>query len=148
MKIVMAAIIGLTFAGGAAGDQVEDRAKLSGTWQIENGSGKPVIWVIEQKADAAHFTNTEGDQKSADFECSTKGKECKVAESGKEAKISMWYNGASLVQMETKGSDVTKRKFSVEAEGDKMSIEITPIEPAGKPETLHFKRAQTTTAQK
>ncbi len=146
MKIVMAAAIGLAFSAGAAGDQAEDRAKLNGTWQMENPSGKPVTWVIEQKTDVAHFTNTEGDQKSADFECSTRGKECQVAESGKGAKISMWYNGASLVQMETKGSDVMKRKFSVD--GDKMSVEITPIEPPGKAETLHFKRTETTTAQK
>jgi hypothetical protein len=148
MKTALVAIIGLTFALTAAADQVEDRAKLSGTWQIENASGKPVTWVIEQKADIAHFTNSEGDQKAADFECSTRGRECKMTDSGKDAKISMWFNGSSLIQMETKGSDVTKRKFSVGPEGDKLSVEIIQIVPAGKTETFHFKRAQTTTAQK
>jgi hypothetical protein len=148
MKTALAAIIGLAFAMTAAGDQVEDRAKLNGTWEIENGSGKPITWVIEQKDDTAHFANSEGDQKAADFECSTRGRECKIADSGKDAKISMWFNGSSLIQMETKGSDVTKRKFSVTPEGDKLSVEIVPIVPAGKAETLHFKRSQTTTAQK
>ena len=146
MKIALAMIIGLAFAVCAAGDQAEDRAKLSGTWATESASGKPMTWVIEQKADTAHFVNSEGDQKAADFECSTRGKECEIAESGKQAKISMWFNGSSLVQMETKGSDVTRRKFSID--GDKMSVEIVPIAPEGKTEILHFKRVQTTAAQK
>jgi hypothetical protein len=148
MKTALAAMIGLAFSLTAAADQVEDRAKLNGTWEIENGTGKPITWVIEQKEDTAHFTNSEGDQKAADFECSTRGKECKTTDSGKDAKISMWYNGASLIQMETRGSDVTKRKFSVLPAGDKLSVEVIPIVPAGKSETIHFKRSETTTAQK
>jgi hypothetical protein len=101
--------------------------------------------VIEQKDDTAHFINSEGDQK-IDFACNTRGKECQVKEAGKGAKISMWFNGPSLIQMEIKGSDVTKRKFSVD--GEKLVLEVMPIAPAGKTETFHFKRSETTTAQK
>ena len=131
MKILLAAVIGMAFTVGAAADQMEDRAKLNGSWEIENGSGKPVTWVIEQKADATHFTNTEGDQK-ADFECNTRGRECEIKDAGKDAKISMWFNGSSLVQMEIKGSDVTKRKFSLDPAGEKLVVEVVPIAPAGK----------------
>jgi hypothetical protein len=52
----------------------------------------------------------------------------------------MWFNGATLVELETSGNDVVKRRFKVTGDGDTMEIETVAISPAGKNETAHFKR--------
>ena len=67
-------------------------------------------------------------------------KECQVAESGKDAKISMWFNGSSLVQMETKGSGLNEAQATLWKMG-KGRIEITPIEPPGKLKRSTWTRA-------
>jgi hypothetical protein len=54
----------------------------------------------------------------------------------------MWFNGPKLVELETKGKEVVKRRFAVAGEGDTLEIEVIPIEPAGKTETLRFRRLQ------
>jgi hypothetical protein len=57
--------------------------------------------------------------------------------------VTMYYDGPALVQFETKGSDVTRRRFTVTVQPDMMDIEVVPIVGAGKTETLHLKRIKT-----
>jgi hypothetical protein len=52
----------------------------------------------------------------------------------------MYYDGPALVQLETKGSDVTRRRFIVTGQPDLMEIEVMPILGTDKAETLHLKR--------
>jgi hypothetical protein len=52
----------------------------------------------------------------------------------------MYYDGSALVQLVTRGSDVTRRRFSVPGQRDMMEIEVMPIVGADKAETLHLKR--------
>ncbi len=47
----------------------------------------------------------------------------------------MWFLGPKLVQLET-------RRFSVTDQGDVMQVELIPISPGGKPETVKFRRVQ------
>ena len=82
-----------------------------------------------------------GDRKVMDFECSTQGKECEIKDSGKSAKVSLWYNGPTLVELETKGNEVVKRRFAA-APQDSLSVEVIPVQPDGKTETVHFRRSQ------
>ncbi len=53
----------------------------------------------------------------------------------------MWFNGAKLVELETRGNQVVKRRFTVTGDGDSMELETIPLVPAGSGETTHFKRA-------
>lgn len=70
------------------------------------------------------------------------GRECKIREGGKSATVSMWFNGPKLVELETRGSDVIKRRFSVDEKGETMDVEVIPISQGSKPEVLHFKRIE------
>lgn len=127
-------------AAGAPGDDASARAKLAGTWQPQE-SAATGVWTFEHKeGNVIHVTYSLGNQKVMDFECSTTGKDCEVKDAGKSAKASMWYSGSKLVELETKGAEVVKRRFAVAPEGDSLEVEVIPIQPDGKTETLHFRR--------
>jgi hypothetical protein len=142
-RLTMALV--LVFAGAALGEDAGDaRAKLIGTWQVQGVSGEDsgMVWAIQDTADGVRVTRSKGGQTLSDQECNTVGKECSIKDSGRKMKVSMWYNGPKLVELETRGSDVMKRQFSVANDGEALEIELIPITPAGKAETLHLKRVQ------
>ena len=91
---------------------------------------------------AMRVKQLEGGNKIADFECETEGTPCEIKTGGKKATVSLWFNGAMLVEMETKGTEVVKRRFKILPAGDSMEMEVIPIVPSGKTETFGFKRAQ------
>ena len=103
-------------------------------------SDSGAAWSLQNDGDSMRITHTEGGRKIAEFECNTVGKECAVKESGREVKVSLWYNGPKLVEMEVHGSEVLKRRFSVAADGDSLDLEVIPINPNRKTEMLHLKR--------
>ena len=131
-----------TLAASAYGDDGQDRAKLTGTWQLEPGSAEEgaSTWTFQEKADTIHITLAQGDAKVADFECNTAGRDCTVAESGKKMKVSLWFAGPKLVELETRGSDVVKRRFGVSAQGDTLEMEVIPVVPQGKTEEITLRR--------
>jgi hypothetical protein len=49
----------------------------------------------------------------------------------------MWFNGPKLVELETRGAQVVKRRFSITGDGDTMDLETIPIVPTGKSEITH-----------
>lgn len=134
----------LLLTASAAADNTNERANLIGKW--ESGTADGTGWTIEDKSDTLHLTYLEKGRSEAEFDCNTMGRECEAKESGKDAKVSMWYSGPKLVQMETRGSNVVKRRFSVPEAGDVLEVEVIPIVPGGKPETVRFKRAQVSSA--
>ena len=71
------------------------------------------------------------------------GRECEIKDSGRQAKVSMWFSGPKLVELETKGSEVVKRRFALSGQGDTMELEVIPIVPVGRSETKLLKRIQT-----
>lgn len=75
------------------------------------------------------------------------GKECASEDAGRRSKVSMWFNGPMLVELETRGSQIVKRRFRITANGDTMDLETIPIVPPGKSETVHFKRVPSTVAK-
>jgi hypothetical protein len=134
----------LLLCGPVLADDASDRAKLLGRWQSQNETGKDVtVWILEVKGMVLHISESRGDQKISEFECAPKGAECEGTVEGKKAKVTMYYDGPALVQLETQGSDVTKRRFAVAGQPDMMDIEVAPIVGAGKAETLHLKRIKT-----
>jgi hypothetical protein len=142
--IAGAALLGLAMCATAwAGDDPEvERAKLAGKWEMksEGAADKAPVWVVEDKGTSIHIMRLVGAEKVSDFECDL-GKECKVKDSGKSVTEQIYFNGPKLVEIETKGSEVVKRRFETATEPDTMQVEVMPLVPSGKTETLVFKRA-------
>lgn len=135
----------LLFASLAAS---QDRPSLTGTWQFDAGKSdlktlklSEATWVIDEKENAIHITESEGAKnKKIDMQCTTDGKECPV--SGDKAKASFWYNGPLLVEMETKGDHVTRYRLKVSDDGNTLTVEITHIVPQiNKVDVMVFKKA-------
>ena len=122
-----------------------DRAKLMGGWESQTGTDH---WMFEAKGDAVHVTYLQGDKKLAEFECDTDGKDCVTKVAGHSAKVSLWFNGPKLVELETRGSEVVKRRFAIAGAGEEMDLEIIPIASDAKAETVHFKRARIAASNK
>jgi hypothetical protein len=128
MNIYMTAFAALLLWVPVLGDDASARAQLIGAWQQQDDSGKGIsVWVVETKGGSLHITNSQGDQKLSEIECKPTGAECEGIASGKKAKITMYFNGPSLVQLETVGSDVIKRQFTVREQPDILEIEVIPI---------------------
>jgi hypothetical protein len=133
------------FASVALADGASDHVKLTGTWQPVEGTDG-VTWTLENTSNAVKITQSQNGQKVSEFECNVAGKECEISDNGHKAKVSMWFNGAKLVELETRGSEVVKRVFSVVQPDDFLEVEVIPVVPGGKTETLRFHRAQLTAA--
>ena len=142
--IPLTAILLLASGAAALADDQTDRQKLIGSWEqqgaAENSSASS--WIFSAANNSIRVTQLEGSNKVTDFTCGTAGASCEVKTAGKKATVSMWFNGPLLVEMETKGSDVVKRRFKILPQGDVMEMEVIPIVPGGKTETFQFKRAQ------
>ena len=142
MIVPIVALSTLLLASTAFADDDSSRAKLMGKWLQSDGNGEAKsAWNLEEgSADSIHVTNSSGAQTVTEFECNTMGKECAVKDAGRKSKVAMWFNGPKLVEMETRGNQVVKRRFSITGDGDTLDLETIPIAPAGKVETSHFKR--------
>src|SRR5258708_20301721 len=109
----MTALTALLLSVPVLADDVSDRAKLLGSWQAQDESGKEAtVWVLEVKGMALHISESRGDIKISEFECVPKGAECEGTVAGNKATATMYYDGPGLVQLETKGSNVTSRRFT------------------------------------
>src|SRR5579872_3603614 len=119
-------------------DDFSDRAKINGAWEV-TGSDKDagMVWRMEQKGDSIRITESHNDRQVSQLDCKIGG-ECQVK--GGHSKFMLWFNGAKLVEMETRGSEVIKRRFS--ASDDAMEMEVIPIVPEGKPQIVKLKRTK------
>jgi hypothetical protein len=144
-KIAFAALLPLV---SVLADDAPARARLIGVWQQQDDSGKGVsIWVVETKGNSLHITNSQGDQKLSEIACNPTGAECDGTVSGKKAKVVMYYNGPTLVELETVGSDVVKRQYTVTEQSDIMELAVMAITGNTKSETLHLKRMPSTASR-
>ena len=149
MNMYMPAFAALLLWVPVLADDASARAQLIGSWQQQDASGKGIsVWVVETKGNALRITNSQGDQKLSEIECRPSGAECEGTASGKKTKVTMYFNGPTLVQLETEGSDVIKRQFTVKEQPDTMEIEVSPIIGNVKSETLHLKRMPLSTGSR
>jgi len=143
MRLAMYAFTAFAVIGAAslplAADTQSDRDALVGTWNENGGSHG---WVIENGADGLHMTQIEASAPIADFTCAADGRDCAIKISGKKAKVSLYYNGSALIQLETRGDTVTKRKFLVSGGG--LTVEVTPMTGKTVTEARQFGRGQAT----
>ena len=145
MKLFPLTVILLLFLGAVAlADDRSDRLRLIGSWELQGAAeNSPASsWTFLAAGNSIRVTQLDGNNKIAEFACGTEGTPCEIKTAGKKAMVSMWFNGPLLVEMETKGSDVVKRRFKILPQGDIMEMEVIPIVPSGKTETFQFKRAQ------
>jgi hypothetical protein len=141
LYVQMTALAALLLCAPVLADDVSDRAKLLGTWQWQDDSSQEAtVWVLEMKGEALHITESLGDRKISEFQCPPKGAECEGTVKGMKAVMTMYYQGPALVQFETRGTDVTRRRFTLTGQPDMMDIEVMPIVSPDKAETLHLKR--------
>jgi hypothetical protein len=141
MKTSAVALCTLLLAGSALAADDEDRAKLAGKWQQSEGNGEArSTWTLENMGDSIHVINSNPTETIEEFDCNTLGKECAIKKAGHKSKVSLWFNGAALIELETTGNRVVKRRFTVTGNGDTMDLETIPIVPGGQPDTVHFKR--------
>jgi hypothetical protein len=149
MKLRYFMLCGLLAGGLAFAQDAGERANLTGTWESQDGGGSSAkaVWILEEKGDAVHISKSQGDQKLAEYSCGA-GKDCDVKDAGQKVKVSLYFNGAKLVELETRGTDVIKRTFASPGQGDALEVEVIQLVPAGKTETLHFRRVATAVAQK
>ena len=144
MRSIPLTAILLLFLGAAAfADDQSDREKLLGSWEQGAAENSPVSsWTISPDKDLLRITELEGGNKITEFSCAAGGAACEIKDAGKKATVSLWFNGPQLVVMETKGSEIVKRRFKILPQGDVMEMEVIPIVPSGKTETFQFKRVQ------
>ena len=148
MHMYMTAFAALLLWVPVLADDASARAQLMGAWQQQDDSEKGIsVWVVETKGNSLHITNSQGDQKLSEIDCKPTGAECEGTDSGKKTKVTMYFNGPTLVQLETVGPDVIKRQFTVREQPDMMEIEVIPIIGNAKSETLHLKRMPLSTGR-
>jgi hypothetical protein len=133
-SLSLVAFTGVFLSSIAFADDSAERAKLAGTWQ---GDAR-AVWILESQGDTFHITNSLGDKKVSEFAC-TLGKECEVKDAGRKVKVTMYFNGSTLWVIKARGEEIVKLRFGM-AEGDALELEVIPVAPAGKAETLHLKR--------
>ncbi len=141
MKTLAIALSALFLAGSTLAADDTARAKLEGKWQQSEGNGvAKATWTLENMGDSIHVVNSNRTETIEEFDCNTLGKECAVKNAGHKSTVSLWFNGAALVELETTGNQVVKRRFIVTGNGDTMDLETIPIAPSGQPDTVHFTR--------
>jgi hypothetical protein len=129
----------LVVAATAWADDDADRAKLAGAWQLQDATAKEAgTWNFRNQGEKMQITHVALDQTSTQYECGTSGSECDFKNPARSGKVSFWFNGAKLVQLETRGNEVVKRRFLVK--DDHLEMEIIPISPGGKTETIVLQR--------
>lgn len=146
MTAAKAAILAALIIPGlhaASPEEIAGREKLAGKWHsgdsVSDRTG--TVWILENAGDLIRVTSIQDGKTVFALQCNTVGKECEAQSDGERAKVTMYYNGPRLVQYETRGSHVTKRRFTITGEdGNTLEVETMPISPPGKAETIRFKR--------
>jgi hypothetical protein len=140
----------LSLGMAALADDQSDRQKLIGSWEQQGAAeNNPASsWIFSSAPNSIRVTQLDGNNKIADFACGTEGTSCEIKTAGKKAVVSLWFNGPRLVELETKGSEVIKRRFMILPKGDVMEMEVIPIVPGGNSERLQFKRVELSARQK
>lgn len=143
----MIAAVALVLSASALADDGDMRDKLIGSWKGDAASSKDAMaYTLEWSDDGMKISRTTGSKTVAQFYCKM-ATECEIKDSGRSAKVTLYFNGPKLVENETIGSHVVRRRFTVTGDGNTLELETIPIEPEGKTETATFKRVTTTTAK-
>jgi hypothetical protein len=130
----------LAVAACALASDMDQRAKLAGSWRIQTaGSKEASAYTLQALEDGMRISGTDEGKVIVDVNCKM-AQECKIKDEGHSATATMYFNGAKLVENVTLGSRVVRKRYSVTDDGNTMQLEVIPIEPDGKTEVIVFKR--------
>lgn len=129
----------LCFCGllATAGGQ-QSKPDFSGKWQTNADTGKSVSLAIEQKAGSIHVVRTEradGKESTFEFNCTTDGKDCDIA----GTKVSLWYDGASLVEMDVSEAAVSTTKLTLDSP-TAINVVVTYMSPKSDKENFVLRK--------
>jgi hypothetical protein len=121
----------------------------SGTWQLDPAhsqvpSGESITYNIRDSSGKVDFTRViherDGKELTSHFACQAGGGECNFDEGGRKARVSLWYDGPTLVilQTNTDDSSVTKWRLTLGPEGKTMNVSLQEMEPEYRTEKLVF----------
>ncbi|MES1257059.1 MAG: hypothetical protein ABUS51_01465 [Acidobacteriota bacterium] len=121
----------------------QSKPNFSGKWQlnaeksqIHAGKTSAVTLGIEQKDASIHVVKTmkaaDGKESVTEFTCTTDGKDC----TAKGVRISLWYDGASLVEMDVSDDVVAKTSMTLGDGAKTLSLTITYIAPQAEGDKL------------
>jgi hypothetical protein len=128
----------LLLAATVIADDTDPRDKLLGKWQPATAKDAGEVWLLELVGDSLRISHSMK-QKTDAIECNIMGQDCEVKVGGRKTKVSLWFNGDMLVEMEMRGTEVIKRRFRI-AENGTLKLETMQIAPPGRTETAEFKR--------
>ena len=136
MKSLLLTLAALAAAGTAYPQSASPA--LSGTWVLQKDN--TVKLVVEQTPEKIHVREMKGDQVRADYTCNLDGKDCSVKEDGHSEKVALWFNGPKLVEMITRGAEVSRKRFTLADGGKTLQVEFSPMSTQGKTEILAYSR--------
>lgn len=121
----------------------QSKPDFSGKWQansekseLHSGKASAVSLVIEQKNPSIHVLKTiraaNGKESIIDITCTTDGKDCDA----KGVKVSLWFDGASLVEMDVSDDTVVKTSMTLDNNAHTISAKITYISPQGEADKI------------
>lgn len=119
---------------------VGSRPDFSGDWIVKGTNGNDASLSIKQNAndETIHIVGAPtASDKQTKFDCSIRGKECTGSFEGEPAKITVYYNGPTLVELAVRGHNgdkVTKTRRTLATDGNSLTVETTEISPPGKTE--------------
>jgi hypothetical protein len=149
--IRIAAIGAILAATCALASDEDQRAKLTGSWEIQTSGATAGVkdasaYTLQPSQDGMRISGTDEGKVIVEVNCKM-AQECKIKDEGHSATVMMYFNGPKLVENETIGSRVIRKRYSVTDDGNTMQIEVIPIQPEGKTEVILFKRAAAQSAK-
>ncbi len=110
-----------------------DHPDLNGVWKVSD-TGDTIS--IHQKENAVEIT--ESGKEANEIQCNTSGQACKI----KGGEVTLWYNGDTLVVIESLhgNSHVTKRKLKLSEDGKNLEMETVHITPPGATQKVSLAR--------
>ncbi|HXJ40579.1 MAG TPA: hypothetical protein VNH18_14970 [Bryobacteraceae bacterium] len=144
MRVTGVSLISALWLFTAAANGQQSKPDLSGKWQLNSGKseqpGKTTIvsLAIEHTGSSIHIVRTtrSADSKETitEFKCTTDGKDCDV----KGTKVSLWWDGLSLVEMDIGNETVTKHKMTLSDDGKSLTCDLSWISPQSPAESAVF----------
>jgi len=125
-------------AAGIGSAQTAAQPSVSGTWILTKDNTFKLI--VDQTPEKVHVKELRGDSVLTEYTCNFDGKDCSIKDEGHAAKVALWFNGPKLVELKTRGSEVTRRRFMPASDGKSLEVELSPMSSPGKTEILAYSR--------
>ncbi len=139
-----------TFVLAASVSTAATPPDFSGKWVLDasrsqNTNGATIELTIQEPDGKIDYQRTlrerNGKQVQTTFTCAPGGTACELVENGHKAKVSLWYDGSTLMMAKTGGPShdaTTERKFDLSPDGKTLTVEFTNYSGSEKAQKLVF----------